>query len=83
MSISGFHSFAFASVGSKWLIIGGRINGLHGLNANDPFPQEFANNNIVVINDNTKNYISKINNKKSSSNNVFIDDNKLPFHLSS
>jgi hypothetical protein len=46
---AGFHSFAFAQIGPRWLVVGGRTNGLHGLNANDPFPTEFANNNIVVI----------------------------------
>ncbi|MDP2387645.1 MAG: T9SS type A sorting domain-containing protein [Bacteroidota bacterium] len=45
----GFHSFAFAQSGSKWLLIGGRTNGLHGLNSNDPFPQADANNFITVI----------------------------------
>lgn len=45
----GFHSFAFAQSGSKWLLIGGRTNGLHGLNANDPFPQADAHNFVTVI----------------------------------
>jgi hypothetical protein len=46
---AGFHSFAFAQLGSRWLIVGGRTNGLHGLNSNDPFPLESANNNVVVF----------------------------------
>lgn len=47
--LPGFHSFAFAQSGSKWLIIGGRTNGLHGMNANDGFLTADANNNVVVI----------------------------------
>jgi hypothetical protein len=47
--VSGVHSFAFAQSGSKWLIIGGRTNGMHGSSTNDGFPDEFANNNVVVI----------------------------------
>jgi hypothetical protein len=48
-NISGVHSFAFAQSGDKWLIIGGRTNGLHGLNSNDGFPSEFKNDKVIVI----------------------------------
>lgn len=48
-TVPGYHSFAFATYGSKWLIIGGRTNGLHGLNSNSNFETEYANNNIIVI----------------------------------
>lgn len=47
--ITGTHSSAFAKSGDKWLIIGGRLNGLHGLNSNDGFPPEFANEYIIVL----------------------------------
>lgn len=45
----GLHSFAFASSGSNWMFVGGRINGLHGLNVNGGFPVQYANDNIVVV----------------------------------
>ena len=45
----GLHSFAYATYGSKWVFIGGRTNGLHGLNSNSNFETEFANNRVVVI----------------------------------
>ncbi|MCW3103889.1 MAG: hypothetical protein JWO09_2329 [Bacteroidetes bacterium] len=48
-AIPGLHSFAFAQSGDKWLIIGGRTNGLHGVNSNDGFPAEFKNDNVIVI----------------------------------
>jgi hypothetical protein len=48
-TVPGTHSFAFAQSGAKWLIIGGRINGLHGPSNNNGFPDEYANNNIIVI----------------------------------
>ncbi len=51
--VPGLHSFSFAQSGSKWLFIGGRINGLHGLNSNDGFPVEHANGYVVVIDTNT------------------------------
>ncbi len=47
--LPGLHSCAFAQSGSKWLFVGGRINGLHGFSTNDNFPVEYANTNIVVI----------------------------------
>lgn len=52
-NIPGIHSFAFAQSGDKWLIIGGRTNGLHGLNSNDGFPPEFKNDNAIVVDTNT------------------------------
>jgi hypothetical protein len=48
----GIHSFAFAQKNGKWLIIGGRTNGLHGLNSNGPFDMADANNFITVIDTN-------------------------------
>ena len=47
--LPGFHSFAFAKDKGRWLLIGGRTNGLHGLNPNDGFDASYANNNAVVI----------------------------------
>lgn len=48
-TVPGYHSFAYATYGSKWLLIGGRTNGLHGLNSNSNFETEYSNNNIIVI----------------------------------
>ncbi|UPT67738.1 MAG: hypothetical protein M0D57_03455 [Sphingobacteriales bacterium JAD_PAG50586_3] len=48
-TVPGYHSFAYATHGSKWLIIGGRTNGLHGLNSNSNFETEYSNNNIIVV----------------------------------
>jgi hypothetical protein len=50
------HSFAFAQYGSKWLIVGGRTNGLHGFSTNDNFDVMFANEYIVVVDTTTWNY---------------------------
>ena len=60
--VTPVHSFAFAQSGSKWLIIGGRTNGLHGMSSNDNFPVPFANNNIIVIDTtNWQTYSSSLN----------------------
>ncbi len=55
-NIPGLHSFAFAQSGDKWLFIGGRTNGLHGLNTNDGFPIEFKNGAVIVIDTVTWNF---------------------------
>jgi hypothetical protein len=57
-SLPGVHSYAFAQSGDKWLIIGGRTNGLHGINSNDGFPPESKNNNVIVIDTNTWSFYS-------------------------
>jgi Secretion system C-terminal sorting domain len=48
-SVPATHSFALAKSGTKWLVIGGRTNGLHGFSTNDNFPVEYANNDVIVI----------------------------------
>jgi hypothetical protein len=55
-NIPGLHSFAFAQSGDKWLFIGGRTNGLHGLNTNDGFPGEHKNDAVIVIDTVTWNF---------------------------
>jgi hypothetical protein len=51
-NLPGYHSFAFAQQGSKWLIVGGRTNGLHGMSSNDGFDPMYNNNDMVVIDTN-------------------------------
>jgi hypothetical protein len=54
--LPGLHSFAFAQSGDKWLFIGGRTNGLHGLNNNDSFPPEYKNDEVIVIDTSSWNF---------------------------
>ena len=51
--VLGIHSFAYAQAGGKWLVLGGRVNGLHGMSSNDNFPVQYANNQILVIDTST------------------------------
>lgn len=55
-AVPPIHSFAFAQEGSKWLIVGGRTNGLHGFSTNDNFDVMYANQDIVVVDTTTWNY---------------------------
>ena len=43
------HSFAFAQSGGKWLLIGGRTNGLHGFNFGFSFQPKYQNRYAWVI----------------------------------
>ncbi|HET6225989.1 MAG TPA: T9SS type A sorting domain-containing protein [Bacteroidia bacterium] len=61
-NLPGLHSCSFAQMGDKWLFIGGRTNGLHGLNSNDGFPPEFRNNEVIVMDTSTwKFYAATLN----------------------
>ncbi|MBI3272839.1 MAG: hypothetical protein HYZ53_27880 [Planctomycetes bacterium] len=49
-ALPGLHSFACASAAGKWLILGGRVAGLHGFGSGiDNFPRSSANANAFVI----------------------------------
>jgi hypothetical protein len=45
----GVHSFAFAEANGKWVIIGGRRDGLHARQPNSSFPAASNNADIFVI----------------------------------
>lgn len=45
----GIHSFAFAQYNGKWLIIGGRIDGIHARQPFNAFPAASNNTNIYVV----------------------------------
>jgi hypothetical protein len=47
--LPGLHSYAFAQHDNKWLIIGGRTDGLHARQPFNAFPQAHNNTNIYVI----------------------------------
>jgi hypothetical protein len=47
--LPAMHSFAFAQSGTKWLFVGGRINGLHGFSTNSNFDVVYASDVITVI----------------------------------
>ena len=45
----GVHSFAYGQSGGKWVIIGGRRDGLHARQPNSSFPAASNNSDIFVI----------------------------------
>ncbi len=47
---SGLHSYAAATFGGRWLMLAGRINGLHGFNNdNNNFPPNQQNTTVFVV----------------------------------
>ncbi len=54
--LPGLHSFAFAQYNGKWLIIGGRKDGLHARQPFNAFPQSQNNTDIYVIDINTQQF---------------------------
>lgn len=59
ITVSGFpgiHSYAFAQHDGKWLIIGGRLDGLHPRQPFAAFPENQNNTNLYVLDIKNKNY---------------------------
>lgn len=48
-NLPGLHSYAFGQSNGKWLIVGGRADGLHPRQPNQSFPANFNNTNLYVI----------------------------------
>ncbi|MBT4338433.1 MAG: hypothetical protein HOD63_07580, partial [Bacteroidetes bacterium] len=47
--LEGLHSYAFAQHNNKWLIIGGRTDGMHVRQPNSSFPTSSNNTNMYVV----------------------------------
>ncbi|MDT8410909.1 MAG: hypothetical protein RQ875_00480 [Vicingaceae bacterium] len=48
-NLPGVHSFAYAQHDGKWLVIGGRLDGIHARQPFNAFPENQNNQNILVI----------------------------------
>jgi hypothetical protein len=48
-NVPGLHSYAYAQSGGKWLIIGGRKDGIHARQPHSSFPASQNNTNIFVV----------------------------------
>lgn len=54
----GIHSYAFAQHNGKWLIIGGRVDGIHARQPFNAFPETSNNTNIFVVDVTTQQFWS-------------------------
>jgi hypothetical protein len=55
-NLPGLHSYAFAQHNGKWLIIGGRKDGIHARQPFNSFPENQNNTDIYVIDVNTQQF---------------------------
>ena len=85
-NLPGLHSFAVAQSGNKWLVIGGRKDGLHARQPFNAFPAASNNTDIYVIDINTKQFWSASVNSlatglkeqlQSTNVNFYQDDDSL------
>lgn len=61
-TLTGLHSYAFAQHDGKWLILGGRKDGLHARQPFNSFPQAQNNTNIYVVDADSKQFwIASVN----------------------
>ena len=58
-NLPGLHSYAFGQHDGKWLIVGGRLDGIHARQPFNAFPASQNNTDIFVIDVNTKGFWSK------------------------
>lgn len=54
----GLHSYAYGQYDGKWLLVGGRTDGLHARQPFASFPLAYNNRNLIVIDPETKEYWS-------------------------
>lgn len=57
-NLPGIHSYAFGQSNGKWLIIGGRLDGIHARQPFNAFPNASNNTTIYVIDVNTQQFWS-------------------------
>lgn len=55
-NLPGLHSFAFAQHNGKWLILGGRKDGMHARQPFNAFPENQNNASVYVIDSNTQQF---------------------------
>lgn len=64
--LPGFHSFAYGQHDGKWLIVGGRTDGIHARQPFASFPPNHNNNHIFVIDPSTGEFFAESLNPLSS-----------------
>lgn len=79
-NLQGLHSYAFAQHEGKWLIIGGRKDGLHARQPFNAFPQAQNNTDVYVIDIENNQFWSKSLNSLSSSIAEQLQSTNMNFH---
>lgn len=78
--LPGLHSIAFAQHEGKWLIIGGRKDGIHARQPSSAFPATENNTDIYVIDVNKKQYWSASVNSLATGLKEQLQSTNMNFH---
>jgi hypothetical protein len=79
-NLPGLHSFAFGQADGKWLVIGGRKDGLHARQPFNAFPESSNNTDIYVIDVNTQQFWSASVNSLPASISEQLQSTNMNFH---
>lgn len=79
-NLPGLHSYAFAQHNGKWLVIGGRKDGVHARNPNSSFPALQNNTDIYVIDIATQQFWSASVNTLATGLKEQLQSTNMNFH---
>lgn len=78
--LPGLHSYAFAQHEGKWLIIGGRKDGIHARQPFNAFPASQNNSEVIVIDVNTQQFWTSSLNVLPTSISEQLQSTNMNFH---
>ncbi|MDG2431986.1 hypothetical protein [Flavobacterium sp.] len=79
-NLPGLHSYAFGQNNGKWLIIGGRLDGIHARQPFNAFPNANNNTNIYVVDVNTQQFWSASLNSLATGLKEQLQSTNMNFH---
>lgn len=79
-NLTGVHSYAFGQANGKWIIIGGRLDGIHARQPFAAFPENQNNANIYVIDPVTEEFWSTPLTSLSSGIQEQLQSTNMNFH---
>ena len=80
LNMPGLHSFVFGQNNGKWLIIGGRIDGIHARQPFNAFPNANNNTTIYVVDVNTQQFWSATVNSLATGLKEQLQATNMNFH---
>lgn len=78
--LPGFHSFAYGQHNGKWLIVGGRLDGIHARQPFASFPADHNNDHLFVIAPSTGEFFTENLNLFSTDIREHLQSTNMNFH---
>ncbi len=78
--LPGFHSYAYGQHDGKWLIVGGRTDGIHARQPFASFPPNHNNDHIFVIDPSTGEFFAESLNPLTSGLREHLQSTNMNFH---